>query len=34
VVEADIDDSKLARGEITVASVGRVRIADARGAKQ
>jgi membrane fusion protein (multidrug efflux system) len=34
VVEADIDDSKLARGEITVASVGRVRVADARGAKQ
>ncbi|HZJ66076.1 MAG TPA: HlyD family efflux transporter periplasmic adaptor subunit [Kofleriaceae bacterium] len=39
VVEADIDDSKIPRGEITVASVGRVRIADvriadARGAKQ
>lgn len=34
VVEADIDDAKLARGEITVASVGRVRIADARGAKR
>jgi multidrug resistance efflux pump len=34
VVEADIDDSKLAPGELTVASVGRVRIADARGAKQ
>jgi RND family efflux transporter MFP subunit len=34
VVEADIDDSKLAPGEITVASVGRVRIADARGAKR
>lgn len=29
VVEADIDDSKLAPGELTVASVGRVRIADA-----
>lgn len=34
VVEADIDDSKLAPGELTVASVGRVRIADAPGAKQ
>lgn len=41
VVEADIDDTKLAPGELTVASVGRVRIAtanarlaDARGAKQ
>jgi multidrug resistance efflux pump len=34
VVEADIDHSKLATGELTVASVGRVRIADARGAKQ
>lgn len=34
VVEADIDDNKLAPGELTVASVGRVRIADARGAKQ
>jgi RND family efflux transporter MFP subunit len=34
VVEADIDDEKLAPGELTVASVGRVRIADARGAKQ
>jgi RND family efflux transporter MFP subunit len=34
VVEADIDDGKLAPGELTVASVGRVRIADARGAKQ
>jgi RND family efflux transporter MFP subunit len=34
VVEADIDDSKLAPGELTVASVGRVRIADARGARQ
>jgi len=33
VVEADIDDSKLAPGELTVASVGRVRIADARGAR-
>jgi len=34
VVEADIDDTKLAPGELTVASVGRVRIADARGGKQ
>jgi HlyD family secretion protein len=34
VVEADIDDTKLAPGEIAVASVGRVRIADARGAKR
>jgi RND family efflux transporter MFP subunit len=34
VVEADIDDGKIPRGEVTVASVGRVRIADARGAKQ
>lgn len=34
VVEADIDDSKTPRADITVASVGRVRIADARGAKQ
>jgi RND family efflux transporter MFP subunit len=34
VVEADIDDSKIPRTEITVASAGRVRIADARGAKQ
>jgi multidrug resistance efflux pump len=39
VVEADLDDTKLAPGELTVASVGRVRlanarIADARGAKQ
>jgi RND family efflux transporter MFP subunit len=34
VVEADIDDSKTPRTEITVASAGRVRIADARGAKQ
>ena len=34
VVEADIDDGKLAPGELTVASVGRVRIADARGGKQ
>ncbi len=32
VVEADIDDTKLAPGELAVASVGRVRIADARGA--
>jgi RND family efflux transporter MFP subunit len=30
VIEADIDDSKLAPGELTVASVGRVRLADAR----
>lgn len=34
VVEADIDDSKIPRTDITVASAGRVRIADARGAKQ
>lgn len=34
VVEADIDDGKLAPGELTVASVGRVRVADARGARQ
>ena len=34
VVEADIDNTRLAQGEITVASVGRVRIADARGAKR
>ena len=34
VVEADIDDTTLARSELTVASVGRVRIADARGAKR
>jgi len=34
VAEADIDDTRLAPGEITVASVGRVRIADARGAKR
>jgi len=33
VVEADIDDSKLAPGELAVAAVGRVRFADARGAK-
>jgi RND family efflux transporter MFP subunit len=33
VVEADIDDSKLAPGELAVASVGRVRIAEQRGAK-
>lgn len=33
VVEADIDDAKLAPGELTVASVGRVRIADVRGVK-
>jgi RND family efflux transporter MFP subunit len=34
VVEADIDDAKLAPGELTVASVGRVRIADAHDAHQ
>jgi len=34
VVDADIDNAKLAPGELTVASVGRVRIADARGARQ
>jgi len=34
VVEADIDDGKLAPGELSVASVGRVRIADARGGKR
>jgi multidrug resistance efflux pump len=34
VVEADIDDSKIPRTDISVASAGRVRIADARGAKQ
>jgi RND family efflux transporter MFP subunit len=34
VVEADIDDSKIPRNDISVASAGRVRIADARGAKQ
>lgn len=34
VVEADIDDSKLRPDEVRVASVGRVRIADARGGKQ
>jgi RND family efflux transporter MFP subunit len=34
VVEADIDDSKLTPDQLTVASVGRVRIADARGARQ
>jgi RND family efflux transporter MFP subunit len=34
VVEADIDDAKLVPGELTVASVGRVRIADVRGAKR
>jgi multidrug efflux pump subunit AcrA (membrane-fusion protein) len=34
VVEADIDDSKLAPDEVRVASVGRVRIADARGGKR
>lgn len=34
VVEADIDDSKLSPGELTVGSVGRVRLAVARGANQ
>ncbi len=34
VVEADIDDSKLSPDEVQVASVGRVRIAEARGAKR
>lgn len=34
VVEADIDDAKLTPGQLAVASVGRVRIADARGARQ
>ncbi len=34
VVEADIDDSKLGPDEVQVASVGRVRIADARGVKR
>ena len=38
IAEADIDDSKLAPGELAVASVGRIRIADqiadARGAKR
>jgi RND family efflux transporter MFP subunit len=34
VVEADIDDSKLAPDELQVAAVGRVRIAEARGAKR
>lgn len=34
VVEADIDDPKAASSELTVASVGRVRIADVRGAKR
>jgi HlyD family secretion protein len=33
IVEADVDDARLAPGELTVATVGRVRIADARGAK-
>jgi RND family efflux transporter MFP subunit len=33
VVEADIDDRRLAPGELTVAAVGRVRLAKARGAK-
>lgn len=34
VVEADIDDTRLAPGELRVAAVARVRIADARGAKR
>jgi len=35
VVEADIDDAKLAQGELRVAAVARVRIAEAeRGAKR
>lgn len=34
VVEADIDDTKLAPGELAVASVGRVRIAPTQGAKR
>lgn len=34
VVEADIDDAQLTKGELPVASAGRVRIADARGAKR
>jgi multidrug resistance efflux pump len=33
VVEADIDDTKLAPNQLAVASVGRVRITDARGAR-
>jgi membrane fusion protein (multidrug efflux system) len=33
VVEADIDDTKLAPGQLAVAAVGHVRIADARGAR-
>lgn len=33
IVEADIDNQNLAPGQLTVASVGRVRIADARGAR-
>jgi membrane fusion protein (multidrug efflux system) len=34
VVEADIDDARLAPGELQVAATARVRIADARGAKR
>ena len=34
VDEADIDDTKLAPGEITVASVGRVRTGNVRGAER
>lgn len=34
VVEADIDDTRLAPGELRVAAPARVRIADARGAKR
>ncbi len=34
VVEADIDDTRLAQGELRVAAPARVRIADARGAKR
>jgi RND family efflux transporter MFP subunit len=34
VVEADVDDTRLAPGELRVAAVARVRIADARGAKR
>jgi membrane fusion protein (multidrug efflux system) len=34
VVEADIDDTKLAPEELSASSIGRVRIAEARGAKR
>ena len=34
VVEAEIDDTRLTPGELRVAAVARVRIADARGAKR